>query len=671
MGRVRLTRSFLPPAGLALALACWILSSTWSAPASAKRVSARTPAVATTPEGSPAPSSSQPVVTPSPATGKGRVKVTGPKAAGPKAAGPNGTGVVAPAAGQGSASVQPKVARHARHAGRSDAGAGAEAPAGGARAPGGVSADAVNRAAGDSKRGHGGTRHAEAIARHAAEKAAARERAAKERAAKEREAGNSGHSGATAARVDPPRAVAAPTAATQSAPTATVPPAIAAKGAAPASPARRAASRRPHSSTGATGRAPAASAPVSVLPVVAPVSTPTRAASAPVHRSKPRSQPASSPLVTTVTKIINVVPPLLRVLIGALVALALGLAVITRLAAMRARRLARQRTQLLEDVGLLQAALLPTLPQRLGPVATTAAYRPASGPAAGGDFYDLFALADGQVGVIVGDVSGHGRQALPHTTLLRFTLRAYLEAGLSPRSALRTAAPVLERQLGGSFATVVIATYDPRERILVYASAGHPLPIMSGTGGITPITACSAPPIGAGQQTGTRQTVVSVPGRTLACFYTDGVVEARVRGELFGSDRLESSLAELGPQATAASLLERVSEQTDRRPDDMAACLLGIEGEELSPQILVEELEIDRQESSRRRLERFLAAAGVGEQEITAVAESARRAVEREGSVVLQLRPDGAAPRITLRPNNVTHMTIQARAAATASEVLR
>src|ERR1700720_2515619 len=127
-------------------------------------------------------------------------------------------------------------------------------------------------------------------------------------------------------------------------------------------------------------------------------------------------------------------------------------------------------------VGLLNDALLPVPPARLGPARPSVAYQPAAGPGAGRVFYDVFALQDGQLGIIVGDVSGHGRQALPHTALLRFTVRAYLEAGLSPRSAMQTAGAVLERQLGDAFATVVAATYHPRDRLLVYACAGHPPP---------------------------------------------------------------------------------------------------------------------------------------------------------------------------------------------------
>jgi serine phosphatase RsbU (regulator of sigma subunit) len=367
-----------------------------------------------------------------------------------------------------------------------------------------------------------------------------------------------------------------------------------------------------------------------------------------------------------VTRIIGVVPALVWMVIGALAALALALGASSRLAALRARRLARQRRELLADVGLLQAALLPALPDRLGPVGTSAAYRPASGPGAGGDFYDVFALADGQLAVIVGDVSGHGRQALPHTTLLRFTLRAYLEAGLSPRDALQAAAPVLERQLGSSFATVVLATYEPRDRILVYACAGHPPPVVAGTQPLTALTACSSPPLGAGQPTGRRQTVVSVPGQALACFYTDGVVEARVGPELFGARRLKQTLADLPPDASASIVLDRVSEQSDRRPDDMAACLLRIEGDELAPRVEVEELELDRRDIARGRAERFLLAGGLHPDELGEVLRSVQAAAAQHGGVVLELHLADGRAQVALRPQNVARLQYGARASASA-----
>ncbi len=367
-----------------------------------------------------------------------------------------------------------------------------------------------------------------------------------------------------------------------------------------------------------------------------------------------------TPLVTTITRIVDVVPTPVRILIGALLALALALAVRSRLAARRARRLERQRGQLLEDVGLLQAALLPVPPARLGPVGTSAAYRPAEGPGAGGDFYDVFALENGQLAVIVGDISGHGRQALPHTALVRFTLRAYLEAGLSPRAAVQTAGAVLEHQLGESFATLVAATYEPRERILTYACAGHPAPVVlgsqAGSQPLEPVTAASAPPIGVGMRTGTRQTVVTLPGRSQACFYTDGVTEARVGAELFGPSRLARTLAALGPACTATALLDSVADEADRRPDDMAACLLSVEGDADAPKVLVEELELGRDETAVERAEQFLAACGVARDEIAEVMRLALRAVGRGGACVLEVHLSDGAPEVILQRDNVTHI---------------
>jgi serine phosphatase RsbU (regulator of sigma subunit) len=355
-----------------------------------------------------------------------------------------------------------------------------------------------------------------------------------------------------------------------------------------------------------------------------------------------------------------------RLLIGLLVALALALAARSRIIALHARRLERQRGQLLEDVGLLQAALLPVAPERLGPVTTSVAYRPADGPGAGGDFYDVFALGEGRLAVIVGDVSGHGRQALPHTALVRFTLRAYLEAGLSPRLAVQTAGSVLERQLGDSFATVLAAIYDPSERVLLYACAGHPPPLVGGSEAIVPVTVCSSPPVGAGMGTGARQTTVAIPGEALVCFYTDGVTEARVDSKLFGVERLERALAELGPNANASVLLDRVAEMTDARPDDMAACVLGVSGGSAAPRVLLEELELDAAELTGERTERFLLACGVAPEQVTGLLRVASIEATQSGPVTLELRFVEGQPRVTLRYENITrlHTPIVRRRAA-------
>jgi Stage II sporulation protein E (SpoIIE) len=402
----------------------------------------------------------------------------------------------------------------------------------------------------------------------------------------------------------------------------------------------------------------------------------------------------TSPLVTTITTIADVVPLPVRFLLGLLLSLSLALGTRSWLAAMRARRLERQRGELLEDVGLLQAALLPQTPARLGGVGTSAAYRPADGPAAGGDFYDVFALGDGRVAVILGDISGHGRQALPHTALVRFTLRAYMEAGLSPRVAVQTAESVLERQLGGSFATVVVATYDPDERTLVYACAGHPPPLVVGSPGagssdlgrpvgsarseaaaasggsgeyaglgesivsITPTTVCAAPPIGAGMRTGSRQTTVAVPGEARVCFFTDGVTEARTGGELFGAGRLTRAFAALGSSADASQLLQRVAEATDTRSDDMAACVLNIAGDPAAPVVVLEEVEFDRETPSNRRAEQLLLACGVQRGEIPELIANARHAAGMAGTAILEVRAaaGGGPPSVRLRRDSVTHL---------------
>jgi hypothetical protein len=366
-----------------------------------------------------------------------------------------------------------------------------------------------------------------------------------------------------------------------------------------------------------------------------------------------------------VERIANVVPRGIWIGMGLLGALAGILAGGSLLASRRARRLERQRGYLAEEVGVLQAALLPAIPERFGPVMASVAYRPAEGPAAGGDFYDLFALEDGRIAVIVGDVSGHGPAALPQTALIRYTLRTYLDAGLQPRAALRAAAITLDHQLDGSFATVVLATYDQADRTLTYACAGHPPPIVLAPEPVEPVVTGAAPPIGAGLPTGTRQTILRLPAAAAICFFTDGIVEARSGGELFGVQQLTDNLAALGPTATAEDLVEHVVKATDRRPDDMAACLLrldggtalaagalGSSGTEPAGIARTEELEVDRPALRGERVTRFLTACGLPAARVAEATRAAHVVVDSAGEAVLRVRHDGGRTETEVMPHN-------------------
>jgi serine phosphatase RsbU (regulator of sigma subunit) len=350
-----------------------------------------------------------------------------------------------------------------------------------------------------------------------------------------------------------------------------------------------------------------------------------------------------------VDRIVEVVPPVVWAALGALALLALALGARSLIDRRRARALEGERERLLRDMGLLERVLLPQVPERLGDLAASVAYRPAAGPAAGGDFYDVFELSEGRVALLVGDVSGHGREALERSGSLRPALRAHLEAGLSPRAALQSAGRAAGVDPSGSFTTVVAALYDPASGTLTYAAAGHPPPILIGPGAHEPLTAVSAPPIGLGIRTGVRQTAVPLPRGSAACFFTDGLLEARRGGSLLGHEWLAGVVAELGPLDSAAALLDRVVEHADETPDDMTACLVRTVAGSRQAGPRIEELELEPGELRAATSERFLEACGIPGDAVATVLAEAERTCATAGGAVLRVAIDesGASASVT------------------------
>jgi hypothetical protein len=343
-------------------------------------------------------------------------------------------------------------------------------------------------------------------------------------------------------------------------------------------------------------------------------------------------------ITRTVNDVVEVIPAWAKVAIAALAGLLLLAAIFGIVGALRQRRLRRERAALLEDVGVLQEALLPAVPATVGSLAVSVAYRPAAGLAAGGDFYDVFPLERGSTGIILGDVSGHGREALGPATFVRHMVRSYLEAGLTPRASLQLAGNVLDDQNRDEFATIVAAVYDPSAGTLSYATAGHPPPIVTGPAAFTPLRVASSPPAGTGETTGLRQTTVALPPGSTVWFFTDGLTEARVGRGVFGRERLQFAIEELAPDATAGDLVDLVGRATQELRDDVAVCMIRTVSGAPAGTVRVEELEVTMSDLRSDRLKRFFDECGVRPGDVAAARLAAAQQVGGFGSVLLRVR---------------------------------
>ena len=447
----------------------------------------------------------------------------------------------------------------------------------------------------------------------------------------------------------------------------------------PSAPARRPATRHAHrrgrhvrsrrahlggrtAATAATGAsAGVARAAAPGVPAAARASRPSAAPPTSVEKRR-AARPAggfAAPLTRTVTRIIGVLPAPLRWVLAGLVAIGLALAAATLWMAVRARRLRRDRQRLASDLGLLEATLVPSVPERVGLASVSGAHRSADALAAGGDFYDAFELPGERTGLVMGDVEGHGRPAIPLTALVRYTLRAYLEAGLEPWAALRVGAGALKPQLGPHLVTAVVAIYDGRRGTLTYACAGHPPPMVVGANADSP-AACSSPPIGAGLTTGRRQVTLPLAPGTAAVFYTDGAIDPRI-DRASPVRRLADVLSAQGPEMTADDLLDRLFKSA-ALADDTSACVIRPLPEAAAGAVQhVEEIEFDRAGLARSGA-RFLEACQVAPENVAEAMRSARPIAQRAGAVVLTVRRSDGGASVEVAEPAPTSVTLSAAA---------
>jgi serine phosphatase RsbU (regulator of sigma subunit)/anti-sigma regulatory factor (Ser/Thr protein kinase) len=202
----------------------------------------------------------------------------------------------------------------------------------------------------------------------------------------------------------------------------------------------------------------------------------------------------------------------------------------------RGQAIARRDHEIAET---LQRSLLPDRIPRIPGVALTARYVPASAYLeVGGDWYDVMPLPDGLIGLAIGDVAGHGLQAAATMGQLRMAVRAYALQDPSPVSVLHGVHQMAAHLPVQEMVTLTYLVFDPRNRTLRYASAGHPPPLLFGAGRTTYLEDGVSPPLGVTEDGRfTEATQEMWPGSTLL-LYTDGLVERRRESLRLGMDRL-------------------------------------------------------------------------------------------------------------------------------------
>jgi hypothetical protein len=242
---------------------------------------------------------------------------------------------------------------------------------------------------------------------------------------------------------------------------------------------------------------------------------------------------------------------------------------------------------------------------------------------------------------------------------MRYTLRAYAAAGFEPRVALQVAGRALDGDPDGALTTVALAVYDPDAGTLTYACAGHEPPIVLGSAAYEPVTAFSAPPLGSFMVTGQRQTTVALPPGSSTCFFTDGLVEARLGDDMIGRERLTEILGELEPDSGAQLLLQRLAAAADRAPDDMAACLVraGEDAMDAAP-VRVEELEVDASDLDDDRVGAFLAACGVAAPMAADSVRAARMKAAEFGGALLRVEIQGPERRVDVAPRETAALPV-------------
>jgi serine phosphatase RsbU (regulator of sigma subunit) len=195
----------------------------------------------------------------------------------------------------------------------------------------------------------------------------------------------------------------------------------------------------------------------------------------------------------------------------------------------------------------------------------------------GGDFYDLVSLGTGRLMICVGDVCGKGLAAAAQTALVRYMLRAYVAEGSPGESLSRLNSTLMTQEENLPFVTLIVAYIDVPRRMLEFSAAGHPRPVVISGGKKVETPPEGGYPLGLFRGAVYPTNHLVLPPDATIVLHTDGLLEARRNGKLFGERRLGQAVrANAGQRAqeVAEGIMAAVQRYTGGVLDDDAAVVV-------------------------------------------------------------------------------------------------
>ncbi len=218
--------------------------------------------------------------------------------------------------------------------------------------------------------------------------------------------------------------------------------------------------------------------------------------------------------------------------------------------------------------------MLPKLPEIPG-LEIAAVYKPCEH--VGGDFYDLFIVGRYRLGIVIGDVSGHGVEAALIMAAAKKALQIHGQGAMSPKETLLAVNNSIKPEMPqGTFVSLYFAIFDLKEQTLTSARAGH-CPMLVANNGALKQIAPNGMVLGMANnemfaKSLAEETITVMPGDTLL-LYTDGVSEtANAAKEEFGEERIGESLKKFS-NFSAKEAAEKIEAEIsafrgDAPPDD-------------------------------------------------------------------------------------------------------